>query len=289
MNVEGFGLFGGAGGFGGGGGGLSGHGGFGGGGGGLSGHGGFGGGGGGGLSGHGGFGGGSGGGGGGLGAGGDIFVQQGGVLTIDGGTLSGGFAKGGSVLGEPGSEQPGLGLGGGIFLQGNESVTFAPAKGAAETIKDVIADQLGSGGTGANAGVGGLILDGLGTLALDAANTFVGGVTIDEGALSLGNAAGAGYGAILFAGGADATMSLANGVDAANPINGLAAGNSIVFAGAGAAALAGPAGGGSIDMSSSGGDEMRLLSGQRLGGTISRFAPATRSTSTPSGSHPPTP
>ena len=224
MNVEGFGLFGGAGGFGGGGGGLSGsrrfrrwrrraqrsrrfrrwrrrR-----------------------VSGHGGFGGGSGGGGGGLGAGGDIFVQQGGVLTIDGGTLSGGFAKGGSVLGEPGSEQPGLGLGGGIFLQGNESVTFAPAKGAAETIKDVIADQLGSGGTGANAGVGGLILDGLGTLALDAANTFVGGVTIDEGALSLGNAAGAGYGAILFAGGADATMSLANGVDAANPINGLAAG-----------------------------------------------------------------
>ena len=260
-NFEGFGGFGGAGGFGGGGGGLSGHGGFGGGGGGgLSGHGGFGGG-----------GGGIGGGGGGLGAGGDIFVQQGGMLTIDGGTLSGGFAKGGGVLGEAGSEQPGLGLGGGIFLQGDETVTFAPAKGVTETIKDVVADQLGSGGAGANAGVGGLILDGLGTLALDAADTFVGGVTIDEGTLSLGNAAAAGYGAILFAGGADAMLSLAKGVDAANPINGLAAGDSIVFAGAGAAALAGPGGGGSIDMSSSGGDEMRLLSGHTLGATISGF------------------
>ena len=193
------------------------------------------------------------------------------MLTIDGGTLSGGFAKGGSVLGEAGSEQPGLGLGGGIFLQGDETVTFAPAKGVTETIKDVVADQLGSGGAGANAGVGGLILDGLGTLALDAADTFVGGVTIDEGTLSLGNAAAAGYGAILFAGGADAALRLANGVNAANPINGLAAGNSIVFAGAGAAALAGPAGGGSVDMSSSGGDEMRLLSGHTLGATISRF------------------
>ena len=60
--------------------------------------------------------------------------------------------------------------------------------GRSETISGVIADQTGSGGTGANAGAGGLILDGAGTLDLDAANTFTGGATIDQGVLELAKA-----------------------------------------------------------------------------------------------------
>ena len=147
---------GGAGGFGGGGGGgyaNGGAGGFGGGGGGpgtgnltgivnFGGRGGFGGGGGLGVSG--GFGGGAGGrpilgpdglpqgsgGGGGLGAGGDIFVQQGGSLTIEGGSLSGGSVGAGagdggnSIPGNPIAGGNGSAYGSGIFIQGNQSLRW---------------------------------------------------------------------------------------------------------------------------------------------------------------------
>ena len=206
---------GGAGGFGGGGGGggdfpgLPGRGGFGGGGGGEGGTfgsfgnggaGGFGGGGGGGPSGGGGggFGGGAagsrgGGGGGGLGAGGDIFVMAGASLTIAGGSLSGGSVTRGA--GENGGAS-GQAFGSRIFLQGTETITFAPAKGTTERVFDVIADQTGSGGTGANAGAGGFTLDGAGTLDLIAASTYTGGTTIEEGILELANAAAAGRGRI---------------------------------------------------------------------------------------------
>ncbi len=153
------------------------------------------------TGGSGGFGGGAGGGantggGGGLGAGGDIFVMAGASLTIESGSLSGGSVTPGA--GESGGAN-GEALGSGIFLQGTETITFAPAKGTTEQIFDVIADQTGSGGTGANAGAGGLTLDGAGTLDLIAASTFTGGTTIDKGVLELANAAAAGRGTIHFA------------------------------------------------------------------------------------------
>ncbi len=60
-------------------------------------------------------------------------------------------------LGQGGGES-GQAFGAGIFLQGNQAVSFAPAKGTTEGVFDVIADQTGSGGTGANAGAGSLSL-----------------------------------------------------------------------------------------------------------------------------------
>jgi large repetitive protein len=51
-----------------------------------------------------------------LAAGGDIFVQQGATLTIEGGSFSGGsVASFGDAFGT------------GIFLQGNQTVTFGAA------------------------------------------------------------------------------------------------------------------------------------------------------------------
>ena len=124
-----------------------------------------------------------GGGGGGLGAGGDIFVMAGASLTIEGGSLGTGTVSGG--LGSTGGGN-GDAFGGGLFLQGNETITLAPASGTVETISGVIADQTGSGGKGTNAGAGGLILDGAGTVDLTAANTYTGGTTISAGTLQIG-------------------------------------------------------------------------------------------------------
>jgi autotransporter-associated beta strand protein len=190
---------GGGGGFGGGGGGgdntTGGHGGFGGGGGAPGGAGGFGGGGGDsqGIHAAGGFGGGTPsnsytalGGGGGLGAGGDIFVQQGGTLTIEGdGTLSGGSVVGGAGGGSPPAN--GRALGSGLFLQGSGTLTVALTSVQTESISDVITDQSGSGGTGANAGSWGLLFNGAGTLTLAAVDSYSGGTTISAGTLQLGS------------------------------------------------------------------------------------------------------
>ncbi len=209
---------GGAGGFGGGGGGgdVGGAGGFGGGGGGggIAGDGGFGGGGGNGATGggQGGFGGGvgyvgrasHGAGGGGLGAGGGVFVQQGGTLTIGAGNIYGGSVQRGAAgAGYDGRNgQVGSAYGSGIFIQGNETISFAPALGQTLTISDIIADQSGSGGTGANAGSGAVLMDGAGTLVLDADNTFTGGITLDSGTVELAALGAEGSGAISFGGAA---------------------------------------------------------------------------------------
>ncbi len=122
------------------------------------------------------------GGGGGLGAGGDIFVQQGGSLTIEGGSLSGGTATGGTGGGNAGSGQ---GLGGGIFIQGNQTIDFAPAGGQTVTISDVIADQTGSGGAGSKGGVGNIEMTGSGTVVLSGANTYAGSTDINNGVVSI--------------------------------------------------------------------------------------------------------
>ncbi len=184
---------GGGGGFGGGGGGgggaSNGHGGGGG----------FGGGGGGGRGG--GFGGGSGsatgdlGGGGGLGAGGDVFVQAGATLTIEGGALgSGTVAAGAGANGAGGGDS----FGGGLFIQGNETATLDGTGGQALVVDGVIADQDGSwfslgnfipdGGNSfngtSNAGVGTLVI-GTGAVQLgetSTENTFAGSVVVDSGA-----------------------------------------------------------------------------------------------------------
>ena len=212
-------ITGGNGGFGGGGGGgaSGGAGGFGGGGGGgdasNGGAGGFGGGGGGGTNffgasgGAGGFGGGNGGtggtsgaaGGGGAGLGGGIFVMQGGTLTVTGAaTISGNSVIGGAA-GVTGATA-GQAYGAGIFLQGNGTQTFSPGAGQTQTISDSIADQTGSGGTGANAGSWGVVMNGQGTLVLTGNNTYSGGTTIDSGTLQTsGN--GLGSGAVTLNGG----------------------------------------------------------------------------------------
>jgi hypothetical protein len=220
--------FGGGGGGGGAGGGhvwAGGGGGFGGGGGGPGGAGGFGGGGGNGAGG--GFGAGAGGtgGGGGLGAGGDIFVMAGAPLTIEGGSLGPGSVAGGFGANGGGN---GDAFGGGLFLQGDESITLAPASGTVETISGVIVDQ--SGSVAGGGGAGGLILDGPGTLELDAANTFTGGITIDQGVLELLNPAAAGGGGIDFASTTGRIDYAAAGADLANTISGFGGKDKIDFA-----------------------------------------------------------
>ncbi|MGY4228639.1 hypothetical protein ACVMIH_006000 [Bradyrhizobium sp. USDA 4503] len=180
----------------GGGGGAFGNGGFGGGGG-YGGGGGFGGGGG--VSGLGGFGGGDGtaGGGGGLGAGGTIFVQQGGSLTVKGGSLSNdsGFSavKGGTNgIGQA----SGSGFGSGIFIQGNNNLSFTPASGQTLTVANDIADQSGNGGTGANAGIGGLAISGGGTVILGGNNTYTGNTTVSGAGTRVSISANVNLGAV---------------------------------------------------------------------------------------------
>jgi hypothetical protein len=207
----GFGGAGGAGGAGSGGGGRGGNGGFGGGGGAGGNDGG------GGAGGAGGFGGGAGahgvqglgigsgpGGGGGLGAGGDIFVQQGGSLTIAGPSV----LNAGTVTAGTGATD-GEAFGNGLFIQGNQAVGFAPAAGQTITVGGIIADQTGSGGTGTNAGAGSIVLNGAGRLTLSAANTYTGGTTLENtGTLRLTALGAAGTGTIDFVSGTP-TLSIA--------------------------------------------------------------------------------
>ncbi|MEP9380214.1 Ig-like domain-containing protein [Aquabacter sp. CN5-332] len=176
-----------------------------------------------------------GGGGGGLGAGGAVFVQQGGSLTIRGdGAIDGGAVTAG--LGGGDGAQNGSAFGSGLFLQGNQSLTFAPATGETFTISEVIADQAGSIAT--TTGAASLILDGLGTLALSAANTFTGGVTIKGGTLSLMNDTGAGSGAITFAMTAQGTLHLGADIDIDNIIKGFNTDDRLDLAGFGAGTTA---------------------------------------------------
>ncbi|MGO9356779.1 MAG: autotransporter-associated beta strand repeat-containing protein, partial [Xanthobacteraceae bacterium] len=156
------------------------------------------------------------GGGGGLGAGGDIFVQQSGSLTIEGGSLTSGSVTPG--LGASGADD-GSAFGSGIFIQGNQSITFAPPADQTLTIDDVIADQSGSDGTGSNAGTGGLIVDGAGTVVLDANNTFTGGITLAQGTLVLATVGAAGSGPISFLFGPNSTLEIDNAALTAGATN----------------------------------------------------------------------
>jgi glycosyltransferase involved in cell wall biosynthesis len=164
-------------------------------------------------------------GGGGLGAGGDIFIAQGGVLTVDGGLLKGGSVKGG--IG--GSNHTGAGgaAGAGIFLQGNETIALSAPAGKTLTISDQITDQTGSGGAGANAGTGSLSITGDGTVKLAAKNAFEGGITVHSGTLDLAVKGAAGSGDITFAPAQDPTLEFTAAAAPTNTISDFVKGDTI--------------------------------------------------------------
>ncbi len=157
------------------------------------------------------------GGGGGLGAGGDVFVQQGGNLTIAGGTLSGGTASGGTggttvSNGSTLYAADGLGLDGGIFAQGNNTITLAPPSGDTDVIADPIGDESGAvlpSDVGTGSGKLALVIDG--DVVLQAANDYTGGTTVEsDGTLELSGSGSAGSGAITLDG--TATLQLDGGI-----------------------------------------------------------------------------
>ena len=179
----------------------------------------------------GGFGGGAGGSGagGGLGAGGDVFVQQGGSLTILSGSLSGASVTGGAA-GAGGSA--GSAFGSGLFIQGANNLTFAPAAGQTLTIADAIADEAGSGGTA----TGSLILSGAGTVVLSAASSFTGSTVLQgNGTLSLQAPGAAGSGKIIFAYGSSDTLIVGAGDVPGNLISGFLPGDVVDLLGIGTA------------------------------------------------------
>jgi len=164
-------------------------------------------------------------GGGGLGAGGDIFVQQGGTLTIEGGTLGLGAVSGGA------GATTGAGLGTAMFLQGDQTQTLQAAAGQTLTIAGGIADETGSdptmqAGDGTGTGAGALLIEGPGTVEFTAANSYTGGTTIEDGALDLVGRGSAGTGPISFAGpGSSLSFAVTNAPAAT--INGFVAGDTI--------------------------------------------------------------
>ncbi|TPM87911.1 autotransporter-associated beta strand repeat-containing protein, partial [Mesorhizobium sp. B2-1-5] len=134
------------------------------------------------------------GGGGGAGLGGAIFVQEGGSLTLAGAlNISGNAVAGGDGGVENGCKglpispvcggNPGQGIGSGIFLHGNGSVSTVPSGGQTQTISDIIIDQTGAGGTGADSGSWSLIKNGDGVTVLTGANAYSGGTIVNAGIL----------------------------------------------------------------------------------------------------------
>ena len=133
----------------------------------------------------------------GLAAGGDVFVQEGGSLTVEGSTLS-------KEAFEPTGGTPTAGgeFGDAIFLQGDQDIVFGGAGPEPVTIGGDIADQSGSGGTGANAGAGRVTIA-QGTTTFEAATTYTGGTLIEAGGtleLVAGATAGAPGSVLTFAG-----------------------------------------------------------------------------------------
>ncbi len=161
-------------------------------------------------------------GGGGLGAGGNVFVQQGGTLSLGSGVLLAGSVKGGLPGG--GSAQPGLGLGSAVFLQGNELLVLAPPAGEALTIDAGIADQAGSVAQATESGT--IAVAGAGTVVLTAASTFTGGTAINLGTLQLDNPQAVGSGVIFLNPAGGATLAI-DGAPPSNLIYGFAFGDAI--------------------------------------------------------------
>jgi autotransporter-associated beta strand protein len=132
-----------------------------------------------------------------------------------------------------------LAFGSGIFIQGNQTITFAPQSGQTLTINGVIADQTGSthqtGFSAAGdplAGAGGLLIDGLGDVVLNAANTYTGGTTIHAGTLEIGVNGTPSGGGIAFTS-PTGTMRVDGTSAPANTISGFVSGDTIDLAGIG--------------------------------------------------------
>ena len=138
-----------------------------------------------------GFGGGSAGngtGGGGLAAGGAVFVQNGGSITIAGASTVQGSVTGGASGG--GTATAGSAYGGGIFLNGNETLDLAPGAGQVQRIGD-IADQAGSDLLYASSQfmfdsyAGSVLVDGAGTVQMGGDDSYLGGTYVQSGTLEL--------------------------------------------------------------------------------------------------------
>src|SRR5262249_13818562 len=124
----------------------------------------------------------------------------------------------------------GSAFGSGIFIRGDNAIIFAPPSGQTLTVNAPIADQNGSGGTGADAGAGTLVASGGGTIKLEVASTYSGGTFLQQGVtLDLGASGGAGTGTVEFAG--LATLRIESGVSVANTITGLGGGDVLDLAG----------------------------------------------------------
>jgi autotransporter-associated beta strand protein len=141
--------------------------------------------------------------------GGAIFVMQGGsltiggILTINGNTVTAGVAGGGGAT-------AGSAFGSGLFMQGSGTITFQPGAGQVQTIANTIADEAGvvAGGYSPPAGFGtpgswSLTKDGGGTLILSGVNSYSGGTNFNAGIVSVSadNNLGANTGALTFNGG----------------------------------------------------------------------------------------
>ena len=210
---------------------------------------------GGGISGAGGFGGGAGtmgasgaaGGGGGAGLGGAIFVQAGGhptvggSLTVDGNTVSAGSGAAGAGNGST--------FGSGIFYQGTDGTTTTLSFGSgAQTISDVIADYIGSGGTNPSGGTntanqGGelaIAKTGSGTLTLSAADTYTGGTSVSGGGTVDITGSVSSTGAFTFAGVGE--LKLGSSTTFSNTIAGLNASDTLDLLGFNAATTTGVSG-----------------------------------------------
>jgi hypothetical protein len=199
-------------------------------------------------------------GGGGLGAGGAVFVQGGGILTLGGaGTVAAGTVAGGAggIVSETDGNGTGTtgtagsAFGNDIFIQNNstsvvQGITFAPGSGHLLTLTGVIADEKGSGGTGANATQGKVVVQGGGTIRLTGSNTFQGGVSVSASStLDLGGTRAAGPGEITLGTGSNdlilESAAITNGTTFSNGVSGFDASDEIDLSGltfhAGATAL----------------------------------------------------
>ena len=114
-------------------------------------------------------------GGGGLGAGGCVFVQQGGALTIENGVSFDDNAVAGGQ-----SIATGSAFGAGLFLQGDNTISLAPTRGHVTEVGD-IADEAGSE-SGYATQSSGLEISGEGVVQLSGDNTYTGDTVVGTAA-----------------------------------------------------------------------------------------------------------
>jgi collagen type I/II/III/V/XI/XXIV/XXVII alpha len=166
-------------------------------------------------------------GGGGLGAGGNVFVQEGGVLAIAGGNMLAGAVQGGQPGG--GSAGAGAALGSAAFLQGYGILYLSPPAGETMTIAGAIADQAGAGLGPSVQGSGTIAVAGAGVVDLTAASSYTGGTAINGGTLEVQNPQALGSGAVFFGAGGNGVLDIAS-APPANPIYDFGYGETIELA-----------------------------------------------------------